>query len=100
MSVGHWRQHSDFSHRQHRFVETVPFADPDRLVMFMNTSPGGQACGFAGKEPTSAWMADAAKRKLRSQGLLDVIGEWEIKHGELSAAEPKAAARPQRRRRT
>ena len=54
----------------------------------------------AGKEPTSAWIADAAKRKLRSQGLLAVIGEWESKHRELSDTELKAAARLQRRRRT
>ena len=53
----------------------------------------------AGKEPASAWIADAAKRKLRSQGLLEVIGEWESKHGELSAVELKAAAPLQRRRR-
>ena len=54
----------------------------------------------AGKEPTSSWIADAAKRKLRSQGLLEVIGDWESKHGELSAAELKAAARSQRRHKT
>jgi hypothetical protein len=53
----------------------------------------------AGKEPTSAWLADAARRKLRSQALLEVIGEWENKHGELSVAELKAAARHQKRHR-
>ena len=52
----------------------------------------------AGKEPTSAWIADAAKRKLRSQGLQEVISEWESKHGELSPAELKDAARLQRKR--
>jgi hypothetical protein len=54
----------------------------------------------AGKEATSAWIADAAKRKLRSQGLLEVISEWESKHGELSKTELKAAARLQHRRNT
>ena len=53
----------------------------------------------AGKEPASAWIADAAKRKLRSQGLLEVIGEWESKHGKLSPTELKDAARLQRNRR-
>ena len=53
----------------------------------------------AGKEPTSAWIADAAKRKLRSHGLLELIGEWESKHGELSPAELRDAARLQRNRR-
>lgn len=53
----------------------------------------------AGKEPTSTWIADAARRKLRSQALLGVIGEWESKHGELSVVELKTAARQQKRRR-
>ena len=51
----------------------------------------------AGKQPTSAWVADAARRKLRSQALLELIGEWERKHGELSVAELKTAARLQKR---
>jgi hypothetical protein len=55
----------------------------------------------AGKEPTSAWLADAARRKLRSEGLLRVVGEWEKRHGTLIDAELKAVRRKQggRRRR-
>ena len=41
----------------------------------------------AGKQPTSAWFADAARRKLRSEGLLRTIAEWEQEHGEITDAE-------------
>ena len=50
----------------------------------------------AGKEPTSAWLADAARRKLRAEGLLEVVDEWEAQHGTLTDAELAAAARKQR----
>jgi hypothetical protein len=53
----------------------------------------------AGKEPTSSWLADAARRKLRAEGLLHVVGEWENEHGTLVGAELKAAERLQRLRR-
>jgi len=55
----------------------------------------------AGKEPTSAWLADAARRKLRAEGLLRVVREWESEQGPLSDAELRAAEgkrRPRRRR--
>jgi hypothetical protein len=53
----------------------------------------------AGDEPLSSWLADAAERKLRSQGLLRVVRAWEAKQGELSEAELRAAKRRQRKRR-
>jgi hypothetical protein len=45
----------------------------------------------AGKQPTSAWLADAARRKLRAEGLTRVIEKWESEHGALSEAELAAA---------
>lgn len=53
----------------------------------------------AGKQPTSAWLADAARRKLRAEGLLRVVGEWEGEQGALSETELRAARRKQRARR-
>ena len=50
----------------------------------------------AGKETTSAWIADAIARKLRSQGLLRVVGEWEAEHGPLSPSELDSALPPRR----
>jgi hypothetical protein len=46
----------------------------------------------AGGEPTSAWLADAARRKLRAQGLLAVVEEWETEHGVITDEELRAAA--------
>jgi hypothetical protein len=53
----------------------------------------------AGGEPTSSWLADAARRKLRAEGLLRVVGDWEVEHGKITKAELRAAARRQRRAR-
>lgn len=51
----------------------------------------------AGKEPTSSWLADAARRKLRAEGLLRVVDAWEVEHGTITERELRAAARKQRR---
>jgi hypothetical protein len=53
----------------------------------------------AGDQPTSAWLADAAMRKLRAEGLLRVVRAWEREHGELQPAELLAARRRRRPRR-
>ena len=39
----------------------------------------------------SAWFADAARRRLASRGLRDVIAEWEAENGALSEQELDAA---------
>jgi hypothetical protein len=53
----------------------------------------------AGKETTSAWLADAAQRKLRSEGLLSIVREWEAEHGAITEEERRAARREMRPRR-
>jgi hypothetical protein len=53
----------------------------------------------AGNQPTSVWLADAARRKLRAEGLLGVVRDWEKEHGELSEVELKALNRKQLGRR-
>jgi hypothetical protein len=47
----------------------------------------------AGKEPISAWLADAAERKLRAEGLLRVVAEFEAENGPFTAAERRASER-------
>lgn len=47
----------------------------------------------AGDEPISTWLAHAAERRLRAEGLEGVVREWEQQHGDLTPAELKAAAR-------
>jgi hypothetical protein len=44
-------------------------------------------------EPTSAWLADAARRKLRAEGLLEAVRDWENEHGTLTEGELRAVAR-------
>lgn len=39
----------------------------------------------------SAWFADAARRRLASRGLRDVIADWEAEHGTFSEQELDAA---------
>lgn len=36
---------------------------------------------------TSAWLADAARRRLATRGLADVIADWEVLHGEFTPGE-------------
>jgi len=51
----------------------------------------------AGDEATSAWLADAARRKLRAEGLLRVVAEWEKTHGEITKSELDGVVRKRRR---
>jgi hypothetical protein len=39
----------------------------------------------------SAWLADAARRRLAARGLRDVIEQWESEHGAFTAEELAAA---------
>ena len=39
----------------------------------------------------SAWMADAARQRLRKERLLGLIAEWEAEHGAITEAEAAAA---------
>ena len=39
----------------------------------------------------SAWLADAARRRLASRGLRDVLAVWEAEHGPFSEHELAAA---------
>ena len=39
----------------------------------------------------SAWLADAARRRLAARGLSDVVADWEAEHGAFTEAELEAA---------
>jgi hypothetical protein len=54
----------------------------------------------AGDEPTSSWLADAARRKLRAEGMLRVVAEWEKANGPIADSELLAVERKQRARRS
>ncbi len=70
-----------------------------RLAISLDEELERQVRRAAGKQPLSTWMADAARKKLRSEGLLRIVGEWEAEHGELDAGELEEAARRLRKRR-
>ena len=54
----------------------------------------------AGATPMSSWLSDAAESKLRAEGMLRAVAEWEATHGELVPSEIEQAARKRRGRRT
>jgi hypothetical protein len=68
-----------------------------RLAISLDEALARAVRRSAGDQPTSAWLADAARRKLRAEGLLEVVREWEKKHGELTDDELRSVARRQRR---
>lgn len=70
-----------------------------RLAISMDAALARAIRRAAGGQPTSAWLADAAVRKLRAEGLRDVVAAWEREHGAFTDAELEATARKQRRRR-
>jgi hypothetical protein len=41
----------------------------------------------------SGWLADAAERKLRAQGLGEVVADWQAEHGAFTEAERRRARR-------
>jgi hypothetical protein len=72
-----------------------------RLAVSFDAELARQVRRAARGEPTSAWLADAARRKLRAVRMLCVVEQWEAEYGELAAGELRAAERrahPRRRR--
>ncbi|HEY7372874.1 MAG TPA: hypothetical protein VIF57_11980 [Polyangia bacterium] len=64
-----------------------------RLAVSFDKKLAREVRRAAGAEATSTWLADAARRKLRSRGLLSVVGDWETEHGVLTGDELQAVAR-------
>jgi hypothetical protein len=70
-----------------------------RLAISFDRDLARQVRKAAGSEPTSAWLADAARRKLRAEGLARAVEAWEAVHGELTESELKAASKKRKLRR-
>jgi hypothetical protein len=70
-----------------------------RLAVSFDRELAREVRKAAGSQPTSAWLADAARRKLRAEGLARAVEEWEAVHGKLTDAELRTADRKLRRRR-
>lgn len=67
-----------------------------RLAISLDRELARQVRKAAAGEPTSAWLADAARSKLRAAGLLEAVQAWEEIHGEITLEELQAAERRQR----
>ena len=50
-----------------------------------------EAAAASAGESFSAWLADAARLRLRKERVLELIAEWETEHGEFSEGEIAAA---------
>ena len=70
-----------------------------RLAVSLDPALARKVRRAAGNQTTSAWLADAARSKLRSEGLLEAVEAWEAEHGRITETELAEAARRQRRRR-
>lgn len=66
-----------------------------RFAISLDRDLARQIRRSAAGEPTSAWLADAARQKLRSEGLMQVVRAWEAEHGEITAKELLAVEREQ-----
>ena len=64
-----------------------------RLAISVDTELAEQIRDAADGGTVSGWLADAAERKLRAQGLEGVVSEWEAEHGAFTAAERRQARR-------
>lgn len=51
----------------------------------------------AGRQPTSAWLAEAAEQRLRTEGLRRAVAVYEERHGAFTEAELEDVARRERR---
>lgn len=66
-----------------------------RLAISLDRELARQIRRSAAGEPTSVWLADAARQKLRSEGLMEVVREYEAEHGEITEEEMRAVEREQ-----
>jgi len=70
-----------------------------RLALSLQPELAREIRRAAGREPISAWLAEAARQRLRSEQLLRVVQAWEAEHGEITDAELRGVDRRPRRRR-
>jgi hypothetical protein len=64
-----------------------------RLAISLDAELAEQIRAAAGDDTVSGWLADAAERKLRAQGLRQVVDEWEEDHGGFTDIELRRARR-------
>ncbi|MBI2373797.1 MAG: hypothetical protein HYV07_07350 [Deltaproteobacteria bacterium] len=71
-----------------------------RLAISLDESLAREIRRAAGDQALSAWLAEAARRRLRAEGLREVVAEWEAQNGEITDAEQRSVERSWRSRRS
>lgn len=64
-----------------------------RLAISLDSDLAAQIRAAAGDGTVSGWLADAAERKLRAQGLREVVDSWQEEHGKFTEMERRRARR-------
>jgi hypothetical protein len=64
-----------------------------RLAISLDAELADQIRDAAEGGTVSGWLADAAERKLRAQGLREVVDDWQDEHGAFSESERRRARR-------
>ena len=61
----------------------------ERLTISLDTALAGAVSEAAAQDEQnmSAWLAEAARRRLVSRGLRDVVSDWEAEHGAFTEEE-------------
>jgi hypothetical protein len=64
-----------------------------RLAVSLDAELADQIRDAARGTTVSGWLADAAERKLRAEGLREAVVGWQDDHGALTEAERRRARR-------
>jgi len=64
-----------------------------RLAISLDSELAARIRDAAEGSTVSGWLADAAERKLRAQGLGEVVADWQAEHGTFTDAERRRARR-------
>jgi hypothetical protein len=64
-----------------------------RLAISLDAALADQIRDAAEGGTVSGWLADAAERKLRAQGLREVVDGWQDEHGAFTESERQRARR-------
>lgn len=64
-----------------------------RLAISLDADLARAVRKAAGKQPTSAWLAEAAAQRLRTEGLRRAVAAYEAQYGAFTDEELQAVAR-------
>jgi hypothetical protein len=76
-------------------TSNIPFVPVERFSVSFEEDLAERVRAQAEQDAASvsSWMAEACERRLRSDGLRQVIAEWEAEHGEIDDERIESARR-------